>query len=412
MTRADATPAATPPRKAPVKHPIALLASVGVLATGLVAGCGGEDTQAASTAAPAPVSFSFDESGCSVAELSTDASGFVDFRVTSNAKKKGEYEIISSEPSLKHESYMDPGEVDESKVLLDPGTYTVICFNSNAKKRATLVVGGGGTPTTATTGTTTSAAAGLAPIAARYTRFVRGQASALQSETRKFTNAVRAGDLQAAKDLYARVRMPWESIEPIAEAFPDADAAIDSRADDHAKGEADPAFTGFHALEYGLWAQGTKKGANVDLDALANRLDADVAELVDEVKKLDVSPSQMVGGAAALIDEAAQTKVTGEEERYSKTDLWTLSANLDGAARIVALLAPALQKADPSQLAATRKAIAAVRTVLDRYGEADGSFASYSTVSAADKAKLKTTMADLAEQLSSLAGVLGLEVRG
>ena len=32
----------------------------------------------------------------------------------------------------------------------------------------------------------------------------------------------------------------------------------------------------------------------------------------------------MVNGAAGLIEEAAQTKITGEEERYSHTDLDTL----------------------------------------------------------------------------------------
>lgn len=399
-----------------MKHSALLAGVSGLLAAVALAGCGGGDAPSAAGSAPgSPVTFTFDESGCSVDQLSAPEGGFVDFRVTSQASRKGEYEIISSEPSLKHESYMDPGEVDESTVLLDPGTYTIICFNGNAGKRATLVVGGEGatTATTATAAPTTAAssAAVLAPIAAEYTAYVRRQASKLKSETTRFTDAIRAGDLAGARDLYAAVRIPWESIEPIAEAFPDADAAIDSRADDHARAEADSAFTGFHALEYGLWAQGTRKGARVDLAALANRLDADIADLVADVTALDVTPSQMVGGAAALIDEAAQTKVTGEEERYSRTDLWTLAANVDGAARIVSLLRRPLAEADPAQLAATERAIGAVRAVLGRYAKGEG-FAPYTQVSAADKARLKTTMADLAEQLSALAGVLGLEVTG
>ncbi len=78
--------------------------------------------------------------------------------------------------------------------------------------------------------------------------------------------------------------MPWEAIEPVAELFPDSDAVIDSRADDFAKAEADPDFTGFHALEYGLWAQGTKDGATVDLKALADRLDKDMQDLLAKVE--------------------------------------------------------------------------------------------------------------------------------
>ncbi len=45
----------------------------------------------------------------------------------------------------------------------------------------------------------------------------------------------------------------------------------------------------------------------------------------------------MTNGAAGLIEEAAQTKITGEEERYSKTDLYTLQANVDGAHKIFVL---------------------------------------------------------------------------
>ena len=84
---------------------------------------------------------------------------------------------------------------------------------------------------------------------------MREQTKALETGTKAFTDAVRAGDTEKAKSLYAQVRIPWERIEPVAELFPDSDGVIDSRADDFEKKEADPEFTGFHAIEYGLWAQ-------------------------------------------------------------------------------------------------------------------------------------------------------------
>ena len=137
------------------------------------------------------------------------------------------------------------------------------------------------------------------------------------------------------------VRVPWEQIEPVAELFPDSDGVIDSRADDFPEAEADPDFTGFHALEYGLFA-----GGDVDMAALADRLDTDIQSLIGEVEVLEIQPQVMTNGAAALIEEAAQTKITGEEERYSGTDLVTLQANVDGANKVFVLVSPLLASVD------------------------------------------------------------------
>ena len=56
----------------------------------------------------------------------------------------------------------------------------------------------------------------------------------------------------------------------------------------------------------------------------------------------------MVNGAAGLIEEAAQTKITGEEERYSHTDLDTFAANVDGAKVIYDNISPLLKGVDPT----------------------------------------------------------------
>ena len=82
----------------------------------------------------------------------------------------------------------------------------------------------------------------------------------LVSRTRALTDAVKAGDLDKAKALYAPTRIHYERIEPIAELFSDLDGSIDSRADDHEKKEEDPGFTGFHRIEYGLYAKNSTEG--------------------------------------------------------------------------------------------------------------------------------------------------------
>ena len=94
-----------------------------------------------------------------------------------------------------------------------------------------------------------------------------------------FTNAVRAGDLPAAKAAYAPSREAWERIEPIAGLIPDIDGTVDSRVDDFANAN-DPTFTGWHRLEYLLFEKNTTEGGA----KFADQLDTDLAKLKTAVR--------------------------------------------------------------------------------------------------------------------------------
>jgi iron uptake system component EfeO len=48
---------------------------------------------------------------------------------------------------------------------------------------------------------------------------------------------------------------------------------------------------------------------------------ADVLELQKRIAGLTFPPDKVVGGAAVLMEEVAATKISGEEDRYSHTDL-------------------------------------------------------------------------------------------
>ena len=76
------------------------------------------------------------------------------------------------------------------------------------------------------------------------------------------------------------------------------DVSIDSRADDHEQAEQDPGFTGFHRIEYGLWAKNSTEG----LEPVADKLLADVKELAARIESLTFPPEVVVGGAAALME--------------------------------------------------------------------------------------------------------------
>lgn len=236
-----------------------------------------------------------------------------------------------------------------------------------------------------------------------YKIYVSQQLEQLVQGTRQFTDAVRAGDLARAQALYAPTRVPYERAEPMAELFSDLDSAIDSRADDHEKAERDPAFTGFHRLEYGLFAQRSTEG----LTPFADKLMADVIELQKRVQGLTFPPEKVVGGAAALMEEVAATKISGEEDRYSHTDLWDFKGNVDGAQKIVALFRPLILKDDPAFAAKVDKNFETVENILAKYRKGDG-YETYDRLSEADRRGLVGPVTTLAEDLSTLRGKLGL----
>lgn len=237
---------------------------------------------------------------------------------------------------------------------------------------------------------------------ADYKIYVSEKLETLTGDTKAFTDAIKAGDTAKAKALFAPTRMSYEAVEPIAELFSDLDASIDSRADDHEKREEDPGFIGFHRLEYGLFSQNSTEG----LGPVADKLMADVTDLEKRISDLALPPEKVVGGAAALMEEVAATKISGEEDRYSGTDLWDFKANFDGSKTIFDLVRPLL-KSDAAFVAKVDKSFGTVDTTLAKYRDGEG-YQHYEKLTDGDRKILAANVNTLAEDLSTLRGKLGL----
>ena len=237
-----------------------------------------------------------------------------------------------------------------------------------------------------------------------YKIWVLQEIDALIADTKVFTEAVKAGDVAKAQSLYAPARLHYERIEPIAELFSDLDKSMDVRADDFEKKEEDPGFTGFHRLEYGLFSHKSADG----LTPFADKLVADTAELKKRVEGLTIPPEKVVGGAAVLIEEVAKTKISGEEDRYSRTDLWDFAANIEGAKKIHLLLRPLTEKQNPKLVTRIEGNFAKVDALLAKYKLPQGGYEAYDKLSKKDRTALRGPITALAEDLSKLRGVLGL----
>ncbi len=268
---------------------------------------------------------------------------------------------------------------------------------------------------------TSSAAAAPNPLtekaAAEYKAYAIAQIDELVAAVKVFTDAVRAGDLKAAQDAYAPSRAPWERIEPLAGLVEEIDGKIDARVDDFS-GVDDPEFTGWHRLEFLLFEKNTTDGGA----PFADQLDADVAALKEQFPSVEVKPVDVSTGAAELIEEVSEGKITGEEDRYAKTDLWDFDANVQGARDAVGKLSPALVEADPALLGKIDAGIDSVFETLGPLRRGDGwvLFCTENdpypsarcpdvTVTPQVIDTLKAELAGLSENLSQVSGVLKLQ---
>jgi iron uptake system component EfeO len=237
-----------------------------------------------------------------------------------------------------------------------------------------------------------------------YTTWVQGQVDETIAGTTTFTDAVRAGDVAAARAAYAPSRQGWERIEPIAGLVEEIDGAVDARVDDF-EDENDPEFTGWHRLEYLLFSENTAEGAA----PFADQLDADLQTLKTELAELDIPASAMAVGSSELIEEVSNGKITGEEDRYSGTDLWDFAANVEGSEEAFRLLTPALTEEDPELVAEIESEFAELDGQLAEYADPAGGYLPYDSLTDDDKTAMQTTLASLSENLSTMAGVLGLD---
>jgi iron uptake system component EfeO len=366
-----------------------LLALAGLVAVHGMAG--------ASETKAAPIAVTVTDKGCEPASLSV-TSGKTTFSVRNASRRALEWEILKGAEVVAERENIVPGFVQQLTTTLDPGEYQMTCGLLSNPKGVLRVAAN------AEAKTATPSPLDLVGPIAEYKVYVTNEASALAEATRTFAAAVKSNRTEEAQRLYAPTRQHYERIEPIAELFNDLDGSIDARADDFEQKEADPTWTGFHRIEKALFADHT----TADMAPIADKLRADTQELHKRLTTLTITPKAMVGGPAELIEEIASTKISGEEDRYSRTDLWDFQANVDGAQKIVALLRPLLQPRDPDLVNRLDTNFRRVDTVLAKYREGDG-FKSYESVSATDRNALKGPVTVLAEDLARLRGTLGVD---
>ena len=239
----------------------------------------------------------------------------------------------------------------------------------------------------------------LSKETAEYKAWVQTQIDSLLVDTQKFVALLEAGKLEEAKALYPKARMYFERSEPIAESFGDLDPRIDNREADL---EPNEVWTGFHAIEKILWTQNTTKGT----EQLGKQLIADVKELHAKIPTAEVTGDLMVQGSVDLLNEVSTSKITGEEEIFSHTDLYDFKANIEGAEKIFAILKPKIQAKNPALVTELEQKFDAVNQLLAKHQVGQQDYKSYKELTPADTKALAEAVNKLGEPLAQMGIVL------
>lgn len=343
-------------------------------------------------------------------------SGVVTFTITNSGSAPNELEILTEDKLqiVSEQENIGPGTTAKLTTSLKEGTYYAACKPNMVGELK------GVTELTITKGAAVDVsddeAKAREAAVTNYTAYVRDQAGQLLTATQGFVTAYTSGDTATAQSLYPLARQYYERIEPTAESFGvkeagDLDAALDTRVQDLAAGagkavtdkEVIDGWTGWHRIEADLWVQDAASPFKFADDAarqkVAEQLNTDTKSLYDLVygnitgtggKKFELELEDVANGASSLLEEVATTKIVGEEETFSHTDLYDFQANVEGAKVAYGNVEDLMKKKDAklaekitSQFKAVEELVAAQAT--GQTADGQKTYVDYSTIASVQK---------------------------
>lgn len=401
-----------------ITRPLSLAAAVLLAAT--LAGCTDNPQNSSSAQSSAgggsgkaqTVKVTMTDDSCQ-AEPAEVESGKVTFEISNEGSKPNELEVLA-EDKLRIESEQEnvgPGTTAQLTTALEKGTYYTACKPNMVGDFVGL------SPFTVTQGEEVSVdedvQAAEDKAISNYTAYTKDQVGQLLTATRDFTQAYTSGDTERARQLYPLARQHYERIEPTAESFGireagDLDTAMDARVQDLAadadKKVTDPEvlkdWTGWHRIEADLFTEQGSPFAfasEQDRQKVADQLNEDTQKLYDLVYgkvegadgKFELKLSDVVDGASSLMEEVATSKIVGEEETFSHTDMYDFKANVEGAKVAYGNVEDLVKKQDADLDAKIRRSFDDVDGLIDaqRDGEVDGqpAYTPYDRIAAVQK---------------------------
>ena len=297
---------------------------------------------------------------------------------------------------------LPPGRTLPLATTIAANTYALRCvFNDGTVQTS---------PPITVTGSTTGAVAGYPPLpdldmqgpVQAYRAYVQAALPKLQADCATLDADVAAGNLAAAKTDWLTAHLDYERLGVAYNSFGDFDDELNGMAKGLAEGVSTPGWTGFFAIEYGLW-HGRSAAA---LRPLTRNLTATVSSLIQDFPSEEVDPGDLPLRAHEILENALQFQLTGIADYGSGTTLATAYANTQGTAEVLNILSALIRSRDPGLLADADQGLAQVQRDLLAERAPDGSWAPLSSLTTARRQRLDADLGNLLEQLSVIPNLL------
>lgn len=385
--------------------PSSRLTTIALLGAGILVLAGGGAFYLASQKATRPVEAGaivvrVGDKTCEPMDLTVPAGRSV-FEIENASNRPIEWEILDGVMVLEERENIAPGFKSQLTARLKPGVYDITCgLLSNPRGKLTV-----------TASVHLEAERAKPPLKAfigplsEYKVYLALQSGQMIEATKALASAVDTGDIAAAKAAYAAARVAYRHVESVSGRIADIENAIDPIAVYLAGREQDPAFTGFHRIEFGLW----KGNSTAGLKPIVDKLASDAAALRDRLKAVKFEPADLAGNAAREARRLAEGPVISGDSLYAGDDLGEFAAAVDGLEKPVSLLLSLAGEASPDTGKAVGDAFAAVRAEIGKLAGMVGAPPVYTAISPESRKALAASFVALAAAIDRINPALGLE---
>ena len=333
--------------------------TVGGVLVGVPVVAAGAIIAAIPAASSAAASVSVTKTACAPGWTSAQP-GTQTFTVTNQTNLAGEINLDNDAGAVVGEiETIGPATSATLTATLGAGTYTFKCLM-------------GSLPTTASQPVTVSGqsaggqgiASGQSPVAVKpvtvaeltppnkqYEAYAAGQLTALAQQVTRIQGDLGRGDIASAKRDWLPAQEDWERVGASYDSFGDLGLAVDGLPDGLQGGVNDPAFTGLHRLEYGLW----NGQSAAELEKVTGTLAKNVAIVQKNLTSDDLAgdPTNLPVRAHEILEDALRDHLSGLDDQGADAAYPMTAADLQVTRAVLGYLAPLINARQPGLLATT-----------------------------------------------------------
>lgn len=241
------------------------------------------------------------------------------------------------------------------------------------------------------------------PAIQEYLSFVNNELSEMVVQLEKLNQSVQKGQLAQAKAAYIQAHQHYETVRPVIVLFGNTDRTINPRADYFLDKEKDYRFAGFHLVEYLLFAKQDLKAALPASDELLLK----GKDLQKRVLTETIEIPKLVQASADFMEMILETKLSGQENIYSLSDLSDMAANAKGSQAIIEVISPFIETKTLDQIKENDQKI---NKIVQSYQLAKGQYKPYNQLKQQDKMALYSLLTQQAELLATLRAQMDVDV--